>query len=200
MFDWITSLVQQTGYAGIALLMLAENIFPPIPSELIMPLAGFSAARGQLNLILVIVSGTIGSVAGALFWYYIGRWVGFDRLRRWSARNGRWLTLAPQDLDKAQGTFIRHRGIAIFFGRLIPAIRTLISVPAGITKMPMPRFLFWTTLGTSIWSGLLVAAGYLLQSQHHLVADYVNPVSNVVVGALLVWYIVRVITFRADID
>ena len=100
-FDWITGIVDRTGYLGVALLMFAENLFPPVPSELIMPLAGFAAARGDLSLPLVLAAGVAGSLAGALFWYWIGRKVGADRLKRWAGRHGRWLTLSPGDVDEA---------------------------------------------------------------------------------------------------
>ena len=195
MFDWITSLVQQTGYLGIALLMLAENVFPPIPSELIMPLAGFTAARGELSIVWVVVAGTIGSIAGALLWYYIGRWIGAERLKRWSERHGRWLTMSPRDVDRAQAAFARRGAVAVLVGRLVPAVRTLISVPAGIVAMPLPSFLFWTGLGTAAWTALLAGLGYVLEIQYAVVADYVNPISNVVVGALVVGYVWRVATF-----
>ena len=102
MFDWIVSFIDKAGYGGIALLMLLENLFPPIPSELIMPLAGFSAAQGALNIGGVIVSGTIGSLAGALFWYLIGRWIGAERLKTFAGRHGRWLTLHPNEIDQAR--------------------------------------------------------------------------------------------------
>lgn len=197
MFDWITALVQETGYVGIAFLMLAENVFPPIPSELIMPLAGFTAARGDLTLAFIILAGTIGSVLGALFWYYVGLLIGVDRLKRWAALRGRWLTLTPEDVDRAQAFFARHQAVAIFVGRLIPAIRSLISVPAGVNRMAMPVFLFWTTLGTSLWTTFLAGAGYLLESSYVLVADYLNPVSNVVVVVLVVGYLYRVANFRS---
>lgn len=196
MFDWITALVQQTGYLGIAALMLAENVFPPIPSELIMPLAGFAAAQGELSIVWVVVAGTVGSLLGALLWYYVGRWIGAERLKCWSLRHGRWLTLAPADVERAQAAFARYGPWAIFLGRLVPAVRTLISVPAGITAMPLPRFLFWTSLGTAAWTALLAVAGYLLEGQYALVAGWVNPVSNVVVAALVAGYIWRVATFR----
>jgi membrane protein DedA with SNARE-associated domain len=196
MFDWITNAVQQSGYVGILLLMFGENVFPPIPSELIMPLAGFTAARGELNAALVLVAGTAGSLLGALLWYYIGKWVGCDRLKRWAARHGRWLTIAPGDVDTAYAWFHRHGGKAVFVGRLIPAVRTVISVPAGITEMPLPRFLAYTTAGTALWTGFLAGAGYLLQDQYTQVADYVNPVSNAVVGLIVLYYIYRVVTFR----
>ena len=118
MFHSIVDIVSQGGYLGIFLLMLAENVFPPIPSELIMPLAGFVAARGELNIILVILAGTAGSVVGALPWYYAGALFGKDRLKRLAARHGRWLTVSPGDIDKASDWFERHDAAAVFFGRL----------------------------------------------------------------------------------
>jgi membrane protein DedA with SNARE-associated domain len=195
MFDWTTGLVEQTGYFGVLLLMLAENVFPPIPSELIMPMAGFTAHQGQLNIIGVIAAGTVGSVLGALFWYYIGRWVGLDRLKHWTGRHGRWLTIAPDEVDQAKRWFDRHAGLAVFFGRLVPAVRTLISVPAGIAGMSLVSFLLYSTAGTGIWTALLAGAGYMLGSQYELVQGWLNPVSNVVAGALVLVYLYRVFTF-----
>lgn len=196
MFDWITNLVSQTGYAGIAFLMLAENVFPPIPSELIMPLAGFTSARGELSLVGVVASGTAGSVAGALIWYEIGRRVGINRLRRLAARHGRWLTMAPEDLDRAVGWFRRHAGLAVLVGRLIPAVRTLISVPAGVAAMRLPVFLAWTTVGTALWTALLAGAGYLLEAGYAQVADWLNPATSIIVAVIVLAYLYRVATFR----
>ncbi len=195
MFDWITGIMGDLGYFGIAFLMFAENVFPPIPSELIMPLAGFSAASGEMSLFLVIVAGSIGSLAGAVFWYYVGALVGERRLKRWSERHGRWLTLSPDEVDEASAWFARHGGKAVFFGRLVPAVRTLISVPAGISAMPMGRFLAYSTAGTILWTTFLALAGYFLESQYAAVEGWVNPVSNVVVIGLLAWYVWRVATF-----
>ena len=196
MFDWITGLVEQTGYLGIALLMLAENVFPPIPSELIMPMAGFTAARGELNMVGVVVAGTAGSLAGALLWYYIGRWIGLERLKRWAAKHGRWLTISPEEVDEAAAWFNRHCGKAVLVGRLIPAVRTLISVPAGVAGMALMRFLAYSALGTALWTALLAAAGYLLEDQYQKVGDYLNPVSNVILGLIVLGYLYRVATFR----
>ena len=196
MFDWITGLVQQTGYPGIALLMLAENVFPPIPSELIMPMAGFTAARGELDVVGVVVAGTAGSLAGALLWYYIGRWIGLERLKRWAAKHGRWLTISPEKVDEAAAWFNRHRGKAVLVGRLIPAVRTLISVPAGVAGMALMRFLIYSALGTALWTALLAAAGYLLEDQYQKVGDYLNPVSDVILGLIVLGYLYRVATFR----
>ena len=196
MFDWVTGLVGQTGYLGIAFLMLAENVFPPIPSELIMPLAGFTAARGELNIVGVVVAGTAGSIAGALLWYYVGRWVGCERLERNAARYGRWLTIAPEEVDDAMRWFRRHGGKAVLIGRLIPAVRTLISVPAGIFDMRLPVFLAYTGVGTAAWTALLAGAGYLLEGQYRQVSEYLNPASNAIFGAIVLWYLYRVATFR----
>ena len=196
MFDWITGLVERTGYLGIALLMLAENVFPPIPSELIMPMAGFTAARGALNMVGVVVAGTVGSLAGVLLWYYIGRWIGLERLKRWAAKHGRWLTISPEEVDEAAAWFDRHCGKAVLIGRLIPAVRTLISVPAGVAGMGLTRFLTYSALGTALWTALLATAGYLLEDQYQKVDDYLNPVSNVILGLIVLGYLYRVVTFR----
>ncbi|MEO3432661.1 DedA family protein [Inquilinus sp. CAU 1745] len=195
MFDWITAAVEQTGYLGIAFLMLLENLFPPIPSELIMPLAGFVAASGDLNIFLVVLAGAVGSVLGALFWFYIGRLLGRERMKRFVARHGRWFTMTPEEVEEAFAWFDRHRGKAVFFGRLLPSIRTLISVPAGIARMPLIPFLLYTTIGTALWTAFLAAAGYLLESQYHRVEEYVNPVSNFVLIAVVVIYAWRALTF-----
>lgn len=196
-FDRIIEFFNGAGYLGIAALMLLENLFPPIPSELIMPAAGFGAGQGQMNLVGVIIAGTVGSVAGALFWYYVGKMIGADRLRSWAGRHGRWLTLAPRDIDRVDRWFDHHSGKAVFLGRLLPALRTLISVPAGVFDMGLLRFLLFTTLGTAIWTTLLAVAGYLLQGQYLIIAGYLNPVTNLIVGFAFVGYLYRVAIWRA---
>ena len=196
MFDWITGFVDQTGYIGITLLMLAENVFPPIPSELIMPMGGFIAARGELSVVGVVIAGVIGSLLGALLWYYIGRWVGLERLKRWACKHGRWLTIAPEEVDRVAAWFDRHGGKAVLFGRLIPAVRTLISVPAGVAGMSLPKFLMYSAIGTALWTAVLTAAGYLLADQYHKVGEYIDPVSNVILSLIVLGYLWRVATFR----
>jgi len=196
MFDWVTHAMQQSGYIGIVLLMFAENLFPPIPSEVIMPLAGFTAARGEFNIYLVVLAGTLGSVLGALFWYFVGRWLGCERIKRQAVRHGRWLTVSPEEVDNAAAWFRRHCGKAVFLGRLVPTVRTLISVPAGIAGMDLGLFLLYSTLGTVIWTTLLAVAGYLLESQYQQVATYLNPVANIIFVLIVLWYLYRVVTFR----
>ncbi|MEM8853122.1 MAG: DedA family protein [Pseudomonadota bacterium] len=196
MFDWITGLVEDGGYVGVFLLMFLENVFPPIPSELIMPLAGFVAARGDISFLGVIVAGTLGSLLGTSLWFALGMMVGIGRIKRLAARHGRWLTMSPDDVTRAQEVFARYGVFAIFFGRLIPAIRTLISVPAGLAQMKLPIFLFWTALGTSVWTTALASAGYLLESQYALIEGQINTVSNVILVLVLIWYVYRVISFE----
>lgn len=198
MFDRLVEWLGQSGYLGIAALMFLENLFPPIPSELIMPSAGYSAGQGRLSLIGVIASGTAGSVAGAVFWYYVGKLIGADRLKAWADRHGRWLTLRPSDIDRVDRWFDTHAGKAVLLGRLVPAIRTFISVPAGVFGMPLPRFLVFSVLGTALWTALLAIAGYMLEGQHDQVAAYLNPVTNIVLGLIIAAYLYRVATWRAS--
>jgi membrane protein DedA with SNARE-associated domain len=194
-FDFVISLVERTGYFGIALLMFAENVFPPIPSELIMPLGGYVATKGELNVIVVVLAGSFGSLLGAMFWYYIGRMVGADRLKRWASRHGRWLALSPHEIDAARNWFQRHGWAAVFFGRMVPGIRTLISVPAGMAEMKLLPFLLYSAAGTILFTVLLTGAGFLLENNFELIGKYMNPVSNVVVIGLILGYIYRVLTF-----
>ena len=196
MSGWIPDFVARSGYAGILLLMIAENLFPPIPSELVMPLAGFTAARGLLSLPLVVAAGTLGSVIGAVPWYLIGRWLGTGRLERWAERHGRWLTLSAHDIRRAQDAFERHCGKAVLLGRLIPAVRTVISVPAGVARMNVVRFLAFTAAGSLLWNGVLAAAGYALGAEHERVGEYLGPVTSgilILIGAI---YIIRVLRWR----
>jgi len=196
-FDFITEFMQNSGYLGVFALMALENIFPPIPSELIMPFAGFVAARGDLSVAGVLIAGTAGSVAGALPWYYAGKVYGKERLEQLADKHARWLTVTHGDIEHAMQAFEKHGRKVVLLGRLIPAIRTLISVPAGLAKMPLPQFLLYSTVGSLIWTGILTGAGYLLESQYERVADYVDPVSKAVLIGLLGWYLYRVATFKS---
>jgi membrane protein DedA with SNARE-associated domain len=200
LFDFIARTIGSAGYPGIALLMLLENIVPPLPSELIMPMAGFVAAGGQLSLAGVILAGTLGSVAGALPWYYLGKWLGRERLRQWAGEHGRWLTLTPAQVDHVDAWFARHCGKAVFFGRLAPGIRTLISLPAGLFRMSLQRFLLFTALGSSLWSTALAVAGHSLRDGYEQVSHLLNPATNVVVGAIVLVYLYRVIRWRPDAE
>lgn len=190
------NLINSTGYLGIVALMFIENLFPPIPSEYIMPLAGFMAAEEKLSLIGIIIAGTIGSVLGALPLYYCGRKLGAERLKKFAGRHGRWLALSSGDIERANGWFDRHGGSAVLLCRLIPGIRSLISIPAGINRMNLFSFLFFTTIGAAIWTSVLAYAGYLLGSNFRAVEKYFDPVSLVVFGLIIILYLWRVLGNR----
>lgn len=186
MSDWITDFLQRGGYLAIALLMILENIFPPIPSELIMPLAGFTASRGDLNVVGVIVAGTVGSVLGAIPLYFLGRIVGKDRLKAWADRRGAWIGLSGGDIENSVQWFDRHGDKAVLWGRLIPGVRSLLSIPAGIHAMPLPKFLGLTAIGSALWTSVLTLIGRALGARYELVERYVGPVTYVVIGAIIV--------------
>jgi membrane protein DedA with SNARE-associated domain len=196
MASWLMGFMVSTSYGGILLLMVIENVFPPIPSELIMPLAGFMAAQGRLTLLGIIAAGTAGSVLGALSLYYFGKKVGAERVKRFAGRYGRWLTVSSEDIERASGWFHRHGGTAVLLCRLVPGVRSLISIPAGVAGMGMTRFLVYTTVGTAVWTGLLASIGYLLRSNFAMVDKFLDPVSWIVFGAIGVFYVVRVIKHK----
>lgn len=196
MFEWITHLIDRAGYTGIAFIMLLETIFPPIPSWLVMPLAGFEASSGRFSPFLVVLAGTAGSTLGSLWWYGIGRLVGTKRLRAFAARHGHWLTMTPAQVDRVDRWFDRHGAPVILFGRLIPAIRTLISIPAGVFALDLRRFIAFTAIGDAVWNGGMTAAGYLLRSRYDQVADYLGPVASVVLTVVAATYIIRILRWK----
>lgn len=198
MENLVHMLMEKLGPVGIALLMFIENVFPPIPSELIMPLAGYLATRGDMNIFVVISAGTIGSMLGILPWYFLGRRLGHDGVRKFALRHGRWLTMTASDVDAAADRFKRHGAVSVLVGRLIPTVRTLISVPAGVANMPISQFLALSFVGTFVWTAALAVAGYLLGQAYSVVADYVDPVSTGVLVVLVAVYIYRVITYKEE--
>ena len=185
MVDWITELVTDLGYPGLALLMLIENVFPPIPSELVMPLGGFLVSEGQLALPGVVFVGTLGSVAGSLVLFYLGRLFPPDRIQNWVGRHGRWLLLTVDDVKKAYGWFDRHGRAAVFFARLVPGVRSLISLPAGSSSMRLGPFLLYTALGAAVWSAALAYGGMLLGDQYERLSHLLRQATYVVIALLL---------------
>lgn len=191
MFRMITGLMNSMGYMGIVFLMFLENVFPPIPSEVIMPLAGLLTRDGRMSFAGVVTAGTLGSVAGALPLYYAGRRVGEKRLTAWADKHGKWFTVSSDDVARAKRWFDRHGGITVFLGRLIPGIRSLISLPAGFDRMNFGKFLIYTTAGSAIWAALLAYAGYVLGQNYDKVEKYLGPASYIVFGAVFVMYAIR---------
>jgi membrane protein DedA with SNARE-associated domain len=182
---WAVRIMETLGAPGAGLAVALENLFPPIPSEVILPLAGFTASQGDMSLLAAIVWTTIGSVAGAVVLYLIGALIGRDRTRAIVARVP---LVKVSDVDRTEVWFARHGRKAVFFGRMVPLFRSFISIPAGIERMPMATFLVFTTLGSLIWNSLFVLAGYILGENRQIVEDYAGTYQNVVlaVGAIAV--------------
>ena len=196
MDSFIQDLMNGLGPFGIALLMFLENIFPPIPSEVIMSLAGYKAATGEMSIVTVIIAGSLGSLAGIVPWYFLGYAFGEARIIRLADRYGRWMTMTAEDVEAADRWFRKYGYWAVSFGRLVPTVRTLISIPAGLSRMPFWLFMAVSAVGTVVWTAFLALAGYALGQNFHDIEGYVGPVSNAVVIAVLLLYLYRLITFK----
>jgi len=184
--DWVQSIIASAGYPGLGLVMVLENLFPPIPSEVILPLAGYMTIKGHFTLPGVTAVGTLGSIIGALTLYGLGWWLDESRVRRLLRHYGRYAMLAEEDLDTALEWFDRYGQPTIFFARLVPIVRSLISVPAGLTRMSVLRFLAFTALGTGLWSFFLAWAGYVLGANWRRVADFVSRYQDAVMVLIVV--------------
>ena len=185
---------QLIGYGAILLAMFLENLIPPIPSELIMPLGGFYVSQGQLGFFPVVLAGLIGTVIGALPWYGIGRLVNEERLEQWLEKNGRWLGINPQELARSRKWFNRYGVSLVFWGRLVPGIRTLISVPAGVELMPIAPFLIWTTAGSLIWTLFLTITGFYLGDNYGNIEKWISPFSSIFKIIIITFISVALIT------
>ncbi len=190
--NWAKDFVESAGYIGVFLMIVLENVFPPIPSEAILPLAGFLAGEGRFWLPAVIVAATLGAVAGALILYYVAYAFGDKRVRWLINRYGKWFAVSEKDLDTANDWFDRHGNQAVLICRLVPIVRSLVSLPAGLRRMPLHSFIVYTAIGSGLWNTLLIVAGWWLgdnwEDVSHLV-DYLDyPIYIAIVGAV-VWFI-----------
>lgn len=184
------------GYFGIFLLMVLENVIPPVPSELIMSLGGIAAGQGRMDFLLLVIVGTLGCAVGNLFWWEVGRRYGYERLRPLVQRWGRWLTIDWEDVEKLRSFFDRWGGITVFFFRFMPIGRTVISIPAGLLHMPFWRFLIYTTLGSAVWNTILVGIGYWLGTNFDTLDHWIAPVVTGSIVLLVVLYVWRVLTWK----
>lgn len=188
--DWAVSLMEIIGPVGAGVAIALENLFPPLPSEVILPMAGLAASRGSFSLVEALAWTTAGSVIGALLLYGLGVWLGLGRLRAIAAKVP---LLHPEDIDRTVAWFGRHGGKAVFFGRMIPIFRSLISIPAGITRMPVWRFTLLTAAGSLLWNSIFVLSGYFLGESWHIVERYADLLQYVVIGVTVLavgWFLV----------
>ncbi|MBN1875973.1 MAG: DedA family protein [Anaerolineae bacterium] len=185
---WAQSIIQSLGYPGLGLVMFLENVFPPIPSEIVLPLAGWLTLgeNAPFTLLGVTLVGAVGSVAGAFFFYGLGIWFDESRVRYLLRRFGKWFMLSEGDFDVALEWFGRYDEYVIFFGRMVPIVRSLISVPAGLARMNITRFSIYTAVGTALWSFVLAFAGRLLGESWHLVSDFIDTYENFVIIAVVI--------------
>ncbi|HET9811957.1 MAG TPA: DedA family protein [Sphingomicrobium sp.] len=198
MNSWVVRLIEQSGYLGVGFLMFLETLFPPIPSEIIMPVAGVTAANGDLELSLVIASGTAGAMLGNVFWYLAARALGVDRLKPFILKHGKWLTVNWSEVQRAHRWMEKHGSAFVLLGRLIPTVRSLVSIPAGLLKMRFKRFLVASTLGTFVWTALLAGAGFRLKSDFAQVDQFLAPVANTILILMLAFYVWRLATHKPE--
>jgi len=198
MADWVFSIVDRLGAAGVGFLIFLENVVPPIPSELILPLAGFRARTGAVDALWVWPAATAGSVIGALVLYGLGAWLGYERLHHLAGK--KWFLLSSQkDLERGYGLFEKHGGLIVLLARCVPLIRSVVSIPAGLARMPLWRFTLLTAIGSGVWNAVFIGLGWLLGENWDQVEGYLAPVSTgmLVVGVLaIVWLVVRRVRSR----
>jgi membrane protein DedA with SNARE-associated domain len=191
--DWATGIVEQLGYLGVAMLVAIENVFPPIPSEVVLGLAGYTASTGDAWVVGMIIAATIGSVVGAWALYGLSAAIGPVRVRAITIRYGTWIGFGETDLDRAEEWFDRRSRSAVLLCRCLPLIRSLISIPAGFRRMPLVTFTVFTLIGSLVWNTILVTAGYVLADQWERILDYTEPFQTVVVVVIVVLVVALVV-------
>lgn len=194
MTEWIISIMEQLGYFGIALLMFLDNVFPPIPSEIIMPSAGLAASQGKLVLTGVVIAGSFGSLIAAALLYWIGHKISQKVLFAWVERYGKYLFLKSADVEKSLDWFEKYGHRIVFFGRMIPAVRSLISIPAGMSEMPFWKFMLYSGLGTIIWTTFLACVGFYFGENQALMHQIFSRVSYIIIAIVVIivlWIVYR---------
>lgn len=196
MTDWVLRLIDAGGYWGIFALMVLENLFPPIPSELIMGIGGIRVGQGRMDMGLLLFAGTLGTTLGNYAWYLVGRLLGFERLRPLVDRFGRWLTMEWRDVEALDRIFMRYGQIAVFVFRFMPVFRTMISLPAGLFRMGHIPFILWTMAGALIWNIILAGAGYVLGYNFRDIDTWIGPLATATVVIAVLGYLYRLATWR----
>lgn len=183
--SWVQDVIEQLGYLGVALLVVAENVFPPIPSEIVLPFAGFVAQRGSESVVIMILAATVGSVVGALMMYWIAAVIGDERLHAFTRRFGKWVQIREADLTRAEEWFDRHATSAVLIGRCVPLIRSVVSIPAGFRRMRLVPYIAYTFLGSLVWNIALVGAGAVLGENWERVEPVIAAFQWIVIVAIL---------------
>lgn len=196
MNEWVLHLIEGGGYWGIAFLMALENIFPPIPSELIMGVGGISVARGRMDIVPLMIAGTVGAALGNYVLFLVADRLGYERLKPFVDRWGRWLTMDWGEVQRASHFFRKHGGAVVFFMRFLPMFRTVVSIPAGLSHMSHVRFLLYTTAGAAIWNFVLVQLGRLAGTAFDEAETYLGWATIVVAAAAILFYLWRVVTWK----
>lgn len=200
MTNFILDIIQAWGYLGIAILMFLENVFPPIPSEVIMSLGGLGVSQGRFDFWTLVIAAVIGTTLGNWVWYWIGRGVGYERLKPLIDRHGRWLTMDWDEVEKLHNFFLRYGSGIVFFCRFMPIARTMVSLPAGLVGMSQLKFLIWTAAGSTIWITALAGAGNWFGKQFSDAERFIGPIAIIAMGAIVALYLYRVITWKPKVD
>jgi membrane protein DedA with SNARE-associated domain len=190
--DWVVDVIDAIGYVGVALLVALENVFPPIPSEIVLPFAGFTSGQGEANFFGMVAAATIGSLVGAWILYLVAAWIGEVRLRALFARYEKVLRVKPDDLDRAEGWFDRHSRVAVLIGRCVPLIRSLVSIPAGFRRMSPVWFTVFTLIGSLVWNTALIGAGHLLGERWKETESVVSVFQYIVIAVIVLavgWFV-----------
>lgn len=190
---WTVTIMETLGPLGVGFMVFLDNIFPPIPSELVLPLAGFTSSRGEMNIVLAIICATLGSLIGAILLWALGKWIGLERIARIAVKMP---LVDVDDVHKTVAWFDKHGDKAVFFGRMVPIFRSLISIPAGMRNMPILKFTLLTTIGSAIWNTILIVAGFYLGENWSIVETYAGYFQTVVIVAVVafvaVWIVLKI--------
>lgn len=195
MTDTVINFITNFGYVGVFLLMAAENVFPPIPSEVILPFIGHSVAKGEINFVLALIVATLGALVGTLFWYAIGWFAPAEKLENFFRKYGGYVAISARDFHKATDFFVKYEVPAVLLGRMVPGVRSVISIPAGSVRMNPRVFLLYSVLGTLIWNTTLITLGYFALSDYAVVEKYMKPIADGIIYLFIGLYFVQVIRF-----
>lgn len=198
MAEAVINFISQNGYFGVFILMVAENIFPPIPSEVVLPFVGHSVAKGELNFMLALLVASIGSFLGTLFWFALGWFAPAAKLEKFFRKYGGYVAISGKDFHKATNFFVKYEIPAVFFGRMIPGVRSVISIPAGSVRMNFKKFVAYSLAGLFIWNTTLMSIGYFALNDYSVVETYMKPIGDAIIYLFILVYIIQVLRFVWD--